>query len=297
MPTSKLASITLQCITRLYSHSVHYFVNPQWIFNQSSFQYNILPTILQIWLISTKLLNRTLIKHLHHTEKNIAWACESTTHKEPHPKVLVIGKVLGIPPNDSIEITLDSCSSNPMSGMPNTNIQSHHSKATCFHNNVSEHTLENPDINYHGGYMQMTTDKRAGGAWCSAMEYNGDKLGCFLSQMTPGVLMIWMAGALQALMDGGWWQGWTGCGGVTGKGGSWRWSWKGVVGTFGFTQAFSPSLSLYSSVFFLCLCCWQAADWLSGGDETWVHHALCGLGPFFPPLPSHEMADVLVLPS
>lgn len=50
-----------------------------------------------------------------------------------------------------------------------------------------------------------------------------------------------------------------------------------------------------SHLLFLSLHCWQAADWLSGGDETWVHHALCGLGAFFSS--SRETADALASPS
>lgn len=94
----------------------------------------------------------------------------------------------------------------------------------------------------------MMIDTRPGGAWCLAREHNGDELWCLLSQMTWGVLVIWMAGVLQALIDGRWGYGWAGCGGVTGKRGLWQWSLKGV-GTFGFVlQPFSFRVSIADSL-------------------------------------------------
>lgn len=99
--------------------------------------------------------------------------------------------------------------------------------------------------------------QKAGSAWCSARTHNEDKLGCFLRQMTWGVLVIWMAGVLQALINGRWGHGWADCGGVTWKGGSWWWTLKDLC---------HPPFSL------------SVADWLSGGDETGVQHALCAFG-------------------
>lgn len=147
---------------------------------------------------------------------------------------------------------------------------------------MSASTLrENPDINNHGGYMQMAMDKRPGSAWCSAKAHNGDKLGCFLSQMTRGVLMIWMAGALQALMDGRWWQGWTGCGGVAEKGGSWRWGLKGV-GTFGFIQSLTLALSSLHFSFQPSAADRPLTDWVEETRHGFI--TLCvALGFFFPP--------------